>query len=421
MGPQDSLDFKNIFESVPGAVLVLLPDDPKFTIVAANHAFEKLTKTNREKIIGRGVFEVFPDDPSEPSPTGMKRTRASYRRVMQNRAPDTLAVMKYNIQNPEEDGHGFEEHYWSVANSPVFNSDGSLGYIIAQPEDVTEFMYLKLRGLEQTQLMDELQSETARMQSEIFIASKLYADSQRATQEREYILSIVANDLNSSVSAIKLSTQYLTKKDIQTEEAHSVARNILQSTQIIERLISDMLDFGKIQSGTLLLKKDSESVGEMVKAAMESVMPMALEKRIQLHTDLPNTDMRISCDKNRIIQVLWNLLVNAIRLTAEKGEVKIKACKLGDNVQFSVTDTGPGVAAEEISKIFDRFWQAKELGNFATGLGLAIVKGIIEAHGGEIWLESQLSQGSRFYFTLKAIDHTWRKTQPIPQEPESIL
>jgi signal transduction histidine kinase len=411
----DSLDFKNIFDTGQGAALVILPDDPKFTIVAANQAFEKQTMTKRNEILGRGVFKVFPNDPNEPNGNALKKTCASYRRVIQTRAADTMAIIKYNIRNPELNGGGFEEHYWRVVNSPVFDTAGSLAYIVVQPEDITEFMHLKLRGVEQTQLMSELQSETVRMQSEIFLANKLYVDSQRAIKEREYILSVVSNELKNPLSAIKLATEILLKNNLHTEETLLVARNILQSTQTIERLILDLLDFEKIQSGTLLLKKDSASVAELIKTAMDSVARLAMEKKIRLITDLPDKDLRICGDRNRIIQVLSSLIENAIKFTLKKGKVQIKARKFGEDIQFSVIDTGPNIAPEQIPKLFDQFWQTKEIGDLGTGLRLSIVKGIIESHGGKIWVDSPTSQGNRFYFTIKAIDQTW-KASNLPLE-----
>jgi PAS domain S-box-containing protein len=432
----NSLDFKNIFDTSQGAVLVILPDDPKFTIVAANQAFEKQTLTKREEIIGRSVFEVFPDTQNGPNETEVRKTHASYLRVIKNRTTDTIAIIKYNIQNQEIEGGKFKERYWNVVNSPVFNAEGSLTYIVVQPEDVTEFMRLKLCRveqeilmaelqsatarmqseifltsklyLEQTTLMAELRAEAARMQSEIFLASKLYVDSQRAIKEREYILSVVSNELKNPLSAIKSATQILSKNNLYTDEILLVARNILQSTQTIERLILDLLDFGKIQSGTLLLKKDSESVAELIKAAMDSVAPLALEKKIKLISELPAKDLRICGDRNRIIQVLSSLIENAIKFTLEMGEVQIKASKFGEDVQFSVIDTGPSIAVEKIPKLFDQFWQTKELGDLGTGLRLSIVKGIIESHGGKIWVEGPTGQGNQFNFTIKVINHTWK-------------
>lgn len=143
---KNTLDFRNLFESAPGLFLVLLPDSPKFTIVAVSDAYAKQTMTKREEIIGRGLFEVFPDDPNDLNATGVHNLTASLNRVILNKAPDTMAVQKYDIQRPESEGGGFEERHWSPVNSPVFDNNGEIAYIIHRVEDVTELVLLRERG-----------------------------------------------------------------------------------------------------------------------------------------------------------------------------------------------------------------------------------------------------------------------------------
>jgi two-component system cell cycle sensor histidine kinase/response regulator CckA len=127
-------DFRVLFESAPGLYLVLRPD---LTIVAVSDAYLRATMTKRESILGRGLFEVFPDNPDDPSATGEKNLRASLDRVRQKRVPDTMAVQKYDIRRPESEGGGFEERYWSPINSPVLGPGGEVVYIIHRVEDVT--------------------------------------------------------------------------------------------------------------------------------------------------------------------------------------------------------------------------------------------------------------------------------------------
>src|SRR5947199_1684476 len=135
-------DFRALFESAPGLYLVLTAD---LKIVAASDAYLRATMTKREEILGRGLFDVFPDNPDDPHATGARNLRASLDRVLQNRVPDTMPVQKYDIRRPESEGGGFEERYWSPVNSPVF-MDGRMPYIIHRVEDVTEFVRLSSRG-----------------------------------------------------------------------------------------------------------------------------------------------------------------------------------------------------------------------------------------------------------------------------------
>src|SRR5579871_1726394 len=130
-------DFRALFEAVPVRYLVLLPNAPQFTIVAASNAYLRAIMTEREEILGRDLFDVFPDNPDDPAATGVTNLTASLSHVLQQRAPHTMPVQKYDIRRPESDGGGFEERYWSPVNSPVLGGDGEVAYILHRVEDVT--------------------------------------------------------------------------------------------------------------------------------------------------------------------------------------------------------------------------------------------------------------------------------------------
>jgi PAS domain S-box-containing protein len=144
------LDFRALFDSVPGLYLVLRPNDPFYTIVAVNKAYAQATLTKPADIVGRGLFEVFPDNPNDPHATGVRNLKASFRRVLTTRAADTMPTQKYDIRRPEEQGGGFEERYWSPTNSPLLGDDGQVRLIIHCVEDVTELL-LRDRQLAETQ------------------------------------------------------------------------------------------------------------------------------------------------------------------------------------------------------------------------------------------------------------------------------
>src|SRR5919204_6446395 len=135
--PARPLDFRSLFESAPDCYLVL---DPELVIVAVSDAYLRATITRREDILGRGLFEVFPDNPDDPDATGVGNRRASLDRVRGSLLPDTMAVQKYDIRRPEADGGGFEVRYWSPLNSPVLDDAGRLQYVIHRVEDVTDFV-----------------------------------------------------------------------------------------------------------------------------------------------------------------------------------------------------------------------------------------------------------------------------------------
>ena len=136
-------DFQTLFEAVPGLYLVLLPDAPRYTIVAVSDAYARATMTKREEILGRGLFDMFPD-PVDPTATGGNGVGASLGRVLTKRVPDAMAVQKYAIRRPAESGGEFEERWWSRRNSPVFGPGGEVAYILHAVEDVTEKHRLEL-------------------------------------------------------------------------------------------------------------------------------------------------------------------------------------------------------------------------------------------------------------------------------------
>jgi len=166
-------DFKALFESVPGLFLVLTPDEP-FTIVAASDAYLRATLTDRAGVLGRGLFEVFPDNPEDPAATGVANLRASLRRVLATRAADTMPVQKYDIRRP--DAGGFEERYWSLFNAPVLGPGGDVVQIIHRVEDVPEFVRLTARAAEPDPRSHELQARVGEVEAEVFLRAREVAE-----------------------------------------------------------------------------------------------------------------------------------------------------------------------------------------------------------------------------------------------------
>lgn len=158
-----ALDFRALFEAVPGLYLVL---DPALRIVAVSDAYLAATMTRRDEILGRGIFDVFPDNPEDLAADGVNNLRRSLESVREHLVPDAMAVQKYDIRRPGDEGV-FEVRYWSPLNSPVLDDSGKLLYIIHRVEDVTEFVRLTELGAEQEALTSELQERTASMEAEI--------------------------------------------------------------------------------------------------------------------------------------------------------------------------------------------------------------------------------------------------------------
>ena len=172
-----SPDFRVLFESAPGLYLVLTPD---LYIVAVTDAYLQATMTKREAVLGRHLFDVFPDNPDDPSATGVGNLGASLERVKATRRADVMPVQKYDIRRPAAEGGGFEEHYWSPINTPVPGPDNQIAYIIHRVEDVTEFVRLKQRRREQDEVTDLLRERAGQMEAEVYQrAQELLAANQQ--------------------------------------------------------------------------------------------------------------------------------------------------------------------------------------------------------------------------------------------------
>lgn len=176
-------DFRALFESAPGLYLVLLPDAPRYTIVAVSDAYARQTRTTRQGLLGRGLFDVFPDNPDDPEATGVRNLSASLGRVITARAPDAMAVQKYDIRRPAEEGGGFEERWWSPVNSPVFGPSGELVYLLHRVEDMTEFIRVKLAGQEAQRQREEVQTRVEHAESELFLRGRQLQEANERLRE----------------------------------------------------------------------------------------------------------------------------------------------------------------------------------------------------------------------------------------------
>ncbi len=171
-----SPDFQALFEGAPGLYLVLTPD---FRIAGASDAYLRATMTTREQILGRRIFEVFPDNPDDAGATGVRNLRASLERVLGTRQGDAMAVQKYDVRRPASEGGTFDERYWSPFNSPVVNPQGEVAYIIHRVEDVTEFIRLRQAGRERELLTEALQTRAENMEVEVYQRAQQVAEANR--------------------------------------------------------------------------------------------------------------------------------------------------------------------------------------------------------------------------------------------------
>jgi PAS domain S-box-containing protein len=232
---------------------------------------------------------------------------------------------------------------------------------------------------------------------------RLYRAAVRATQARDELLGIVAHDLRNPVASIMMQATRLKRREDGPERRNQKpTEGILRAANRMNRLIGDLLDATLIEAGQLHIERARVSPGQLLADSLEAQRPLAsdasLEMRLEIADDLPD----VWGDGHRLSQILENLIGNAIKFTPAQGRITVGAAPRDGEILCWVADTGCGIASEGLAHVFDRFWQEKKGARPGVGLGLPIARGIIEAHGGRIWVESTLGRGSIFFFTLPA-------------------
>lgn len=399
--------------------------------MAVSDAYLRATMTQREQVMGRHLFEVFPDNPADPSADGVSNLRASLERVIRSLQPDSMAVQKYDIRRPAQEGGGYEERYWSPVNSPVLRSNAELAYIIHRVEDVTEFVRSQQRERQRIETTDALRRRTEQMEVEVYLSSQRLAETnarlrgaqqeletsnrilqvrneevERANRVKSEFLASVSHELRTPLNAIIGFSDLLAEQAtgaLSARQLRFLGHIQLGAHHLLE-LINDILDLLKVEAGHLELHRENIDVTGVLSEVVAGIRPAAAAKQIQIQSSLA-PGLLAHADRIRFKQILLNLLSNAIKFTPEEGRIWIDAVARRGRLTISVADTGIGIALEEQESIFAAFHQAgtttkgiKE----GTGLGLAITKRLVEEHGGHIWVESEPAKGTRFTFTLQA-------------------
>lgn len=248
-----------------------------------------------------------------------------------------------------------------------------------------------------------LAEEIARRATLAVDNAQLYRTAQHATRLRDEVLGIVSHDLRNPLSAISMCASSLADLpgDATAERARELAETIQASSEWMQRMIQDLLDVGSIEAGRLSLERRSEDPFVLVHQAIGMFERAAEQRSVTIRPELPEDLPAVHADGERVLQVLGNLIGNAVKFVGPGGQVTVRARHREDLVEIAVTDTGPGIPADELPKIFDRFWHSRRTSSVrGTGLGLTIARGIVEAHGGQLRVESTVGMGTTFAFTL---------------------
>lgn len=427
-------DFRRVFESAPGPIMLMSPD---LVVLAVSDAFERVSLVAREDLVGRHLFDAFPDNPDAPDDPGSRNLRASLERVRRHLVADVMPVQRYDVQRPASAGGGFEERYWTPVNAPILDDDGALLYIVQRVEDVTgviraasgrpaggaaagsgdaidpdfELIARTREVAEASRQLKEANLELERLAQELAEAGRA-ADAQHtatlaAEREvrrlKEEFLATVSHELRTPLTSVigylELVLEGGYPLDAEVAGHLEVAR---RNGRRLQALVADLLLIAQAQAGRLPLSRRPVDLSPLIEQAVATAQPAADAAGLRIEQalrDVPAVDV----DPIRIGQLLDNLISNAVKFTPRGGTVRAALERRPDAVRISVTDTGPGIPSEERPRLFDRFFRtagAVEGGISGTGLGLAIAKAIAEAHGGTIGLHDARESGSTFYVDL---------------------
>jgi len=371
---RDELDL--VLAAIPDGITVL---DADGRIIYANDAAARasgfasaaeMLHASGDEIAQR--FQMWGEDGQRLMPEDLPSSRA-------RRGKRESKLLRYRSHDGQLNG------WVSLESVPITDDRGRVRRVVNVTHDVS-----KQRGVE----LDNV---------------RLVGEAQDALRAREDLLAIVSHDLRNPLGVVLASTALLLKANLPPDKQDRARRQveaIQRAGNRMNRLIRDLLDFASIQAGRLSVSMRPQEVVAMVNEVLEVTEPLALAKSLRLVADVA-PGLAIRCDHDRVIQLFSNLVGNAVKFTPDGGTITVHAAPDGEVVRFSVADTGPGISADELPHVFDRYYQAQRKNRDGIGLGLSIARGIVEAHGGRIWVESKEGEGSTFFFTLP----------PGPSEP----
>lgn len=236
--------------------------------------------------------------------------------------------------------------------------------------------------------------------------ARLYEAARRAVLGRDEIMGIVSHDIGTAVSAILVSTKALGKR-LDGDASADLIDNVRDAARQVGRLVSDLLDVERLERGSLSVRPGPVPVDDVVRRAREIVGTTAAARDVVIAVETDSAPAMIHADGDRVVQILCNILGNAVKYSPDAGRVELRVSedsRVAGHVLFRVTDTGPGIPAEDLPRVFEPFWRGSDRRPGGAGLGLAIARGLVRAHGGDIDVESRPGAGATVRFTLPAAE-----------------
>lgn len=400
------VDLRGLFDVLPTPYVLLGPD---LTILGANDAYLSVTMTSRSEIVGRPLFEVFPDNPDDPEAEGELRLRASLARAIGDHGTDVMPILRHDLQSPQGQ---FVERFWSPSVTTVWRNEGELAYIVLHMEDVTELVHATQADLEQAQATQQLQDryDQTKLQSqarERMLLARIAADRERlqgVVEAKEEFLSIVSHELRTPITIIRGNAAILLRPTLTVDEdtRGAALTDIASESERVSAILDNLLILAHPELGELASAEPCDVVRLAERAIADHMRQFP---RRSLKVEYDNRSM-VDCVETYVTQVLQNLLSNAEKYSPTDAPIVVRIQPGKAEVRICVLDSGKGVTPEEALHLFDAFYRVKDERSqrAGIGIGLAVCKRLVEVMGGSIWATSRPEGGAEVGFSLPIVD-----------------
>lgn len=413
-----AIDFKAVFDAAPGPYLLLCANSPTYTIADVNQAYLRATGTDRSSILGRSLFEVFPENPSPQAENGESDLRISLDRVLREGAADVMGVQRYDI--PLRDGSNrFEIRYWSPVNTPVKDADGRISCILHRVEDITDFIVARkdrssaILGRPGTvRARDNLEAEVRRSGVDLKDANRrLKAMSEQLVEANTRLENLdrlkteffanVSHEFRTPLTLMLGPLEDLIARPLANEDrllVEGAQRNALR----LQKLVNALLDFSRLEEGRVKARFEDTNLAEMTAELASHFDSACSDAGLVLRIDCPPMDALVSVDREMWEKIVLNLISNAFKFTLQ-GEIAVQLREVLGMAELTVRDTGVGISAEELPLIFERFHRVRGQAGRShegSGIGLSLVRELVRLHEGQIAAESRPGQGTSFVITI---------------------
>lgn len=390
----------------------IVTTDGELNVVEWNHWMEEHTGKRANAVIGKNLLELFPELTQRRLDRNYKWALEGQVRVL------SQALHGYLIAMPAVSGeHGFAQMQQAVRISPLSHEGIVIGTLTII-EDVTE------RVAREAELQAQIEERSRLLSSEKLARN----EAERANRLKDEFLATISHELRNPLNAIMGWAHMMRLGKLNTANTERAVETIYRNAKSQSQLVADLLDVSRIISGKLRLDVRTVDLISIANAALDSIRPAADAKGIRLQTLLDPAAGPISGDADRLQQIVWNLLTNAVKFTPQGGRIQVKVQRVDSHVEIVVTDSGVGISKEFLPYVFDRFRQADASTtrkHGGLGLGLSIVRQLVDLHGGSVNVHSEgEGKGASFTITLPFVGvvNDQQEAEPVPPtESEEIL